>query len=132
MKFFHRNVQPWEVVDQQAVDAVPIFTEEEQEDLNVVKVYDATMSGVYDFELKKASNLKDAVVFARQTLMEDAAEKGYNVFLTEGWKVTHLRRGKQERAEVRYWGRPACVQGTVPRAQTPPFLTMLDDRPGRP
>ena len=53
--------------------------------LNVIEIYDATMSGVYVFELKKVANLKGAVVFARQALVTDAAAKGYNVLLTEGY-----------------------------------------------
>ncbi|PIL29582.1 hypothetical protein GSI_08218 [Ganoderma sinense ZZ0214-1] len=128
MKLFHRKVQPWEVVEQQSVDAVPMFTEEEQAALDIVNVYDATMSGVYVFELKKVTNLRGAVAFARKTLLQDAATKGYNIFLFEGWKVTRLRRGKQQRAEVRYWGRPAYANKPAPRRQMPPFLAMLDNR----
>lgn len=53
--------------------------------LDIVDVYDATMSGVYVFEMKKVTNLRGAVAFARKTLLQDAAVKGYNVFLSEGY-----------------------------------------------
>ena len=53
-------------------------------EMDIVRVYDATMSGAYLFELKKATSLRSAVIFARQRLLRDAAAKGYNVFLTEG------------------------------------------------
>ncbi|KAI1797678.1 hypothetical protein LXA43DRAFT_260417 [Ganoderma leucocontextum] len=128
MKFFHRNVQPWEVAEQRAVDAVPMFTEEERQDLDIVEVYDVTMSGLYVFELTKVTNLPGAVAFARKTLLQDAVAKGYNVFLTEGWKVSRLRRGKQQRAEVRYWGRPAYANRPALPREMPPFLAMLDNR----
>ncbi len=115
MNLFHRKVQPWEVVEQQSVDAVPMFTGEERQGtcllsvysswvrcvcsypaavavtgLDIVEVYDATMSGVYVFELKKAPNLRGAVAFARKTLLQEAAVKGYNVFLSEGYVVAWI------------------------------------------
>ena len=52
--------------------------------MDIERVYDATMCGAYLFELKKATNLRSAVIFARQRLIQDAAAKGYNIFLTEG------------------------------------------------
>ena len=110
------------------------------------------MCGVYLFEMKKLSNLRDAVIFARQRLLQDASAKGYNIFLTEGyvsfafllminlkltppiltirWKVTHLRKGKQQRAEVRYSGRPAFTTVKPSQPRMPPFLAMLADRVG--
>ena len=55
-------------------------------------MYDATMSGVYVFELKRIPNLRGAVAFARQTLLQDAAEKGFNVFLSEGYVIATAPR----------------------------------------
>ncbi len=54
-------------------------------DLDIIEVYDATMTGAYLFEMKKVTNLRGAVIFARQRLLQDAGAKGYNVFLTEGY-----------------------------------------------
>lgn len=42
--------------------------------------------------------------------------------------MTHLRKGKQHRAEVRYWGRPAYAAAKPPQPRMPPFLAMLDER----
>ncbi|KAI0724340.1 hypothetical protein C8T65DRAFT_2563 [Cerioporus squamosus] len=130
MKLFHRKLEAWEVVDQKTVDTVPSYTLQEREDMDVEEVYDATMSGVYTFEMKKVTNLRGAVGFARQLLLREAEAKGYNVFLTEGWKVTHLRKGKQQRAEVQYWSRPAFASGKPPQPRAPPFLAMLDEQAG--
>ncbi|RPD63159.1 hypothetical protein L226DRAFT_564446 [Lentinus tigrinus ALCF2SS1-7] len=120
----------WEVVDQKTVDTVPTFTLRERDEMDIEEVYDATMSGLYVFEMKKVTNLRGAVVFAQQLLLQEAEAKGYNVFLTQGWKVTRLRKGKQERAEVRYWGRPASIPGKPAQPRGPPFLAMLDERVG--
>ncbi|RDX56088.1 hypothetical protein OH76DRAFT_1370832 [Lentinus brumalis] len=128
MRLFHRKMDAWEVVDQKTVDTVPSFTLQEREEIDVEEVYDATMSGVYMFEMKQVTNLQGAVVFARELLLREAEAKGYNVFLTEGWKVTHLRKGKQQRAEVRYWSRPAFASRKPPSPRGPPFLAMLDER----
>ncbi|KAH9921951.1 uncharacterized protein BXZ73DRAFT_51520 [Epithele typhae] len=128
MKLFHRKIESWEVVDQKSVEPISIFSPDERDEMEIANVYDATMCGTYLFELKKVANLRGAVVFARERLLRDAAAKGYNVFLIEGWKVTHLRKGKQERAEVRYWGRPAYAAVEPPQGQMPPFIAMLDTR----
>ncbi|KAI0735398.1 hypothetical protein C8Q76DRAFT_712119 [Earliella scabrosa] len=130
MKLFRRKMDAWEVVEQKTVEPVATFTADERDNLDITDVYDATMCGVYLFEMKKLSNLRDAVIFARQRLLQDASAKGYNIFLTEGWKVTHLRKGKQQRAEVRYWGRPAFTTVKPSQPRMPPFLAMLDDRVG--
>ena len=52
--------------------------------MDIVNMYDATMSGSYVFELKKTTSLRSAVIFARQRLLQAAAAMGYNVFVTEG------------------------------------------------
>ena len=57
--------------------------------MDISQVYDATMCGSYLFELKKVTNLRSAVIFARQRLLQDAVSKGYNIFLTEGY-VLHV------------------------------------------
>ncbi len=61
--------------------------------MDVEEVYDATMSGVYMFEMKQVTNLRGAVVFARELLLREAEAKGYNVFLTEGYVDHVARRG---------------------------------------
>ncbi|KAI0757221.1 hypothetical protein C8Q80DRAFT_84891 [Daedaleopsis nitida] len=127
MKLFHRKTEAWEVVDQKVVDPVPVFSRDERESMDIVETCDETMCGVYRFELKGATNLARAVIFAQQRLLQEAGTKGYNVFLTEGWSVTYLRMGKQQRAEVRYTGQPAYTS-TKPKPHMPPFLAILDPR----
>ena len=60
--------------------------------MDVEEVYDATMSGVYTFEMKQVTHLRGAVIFARQLLLQEAEAKGYNVFLTEGYVLISLSK----------------------------------------
>ncbi|KAG9014039.1 hypothetical protein FRB94_000236 [Tulasnella sp. JGI-2019a] len=80
---------------------------------------------------EKHISIRDAVIFARQQLLtsSDFKRVGGNVFYTEGWSVTRLRKGNQHRLQVRYFGRPAHVafliaSPSIPSSQ-PPFIEML-------
>jgi len=41
------------------------------------------------------------------------------------WEIVLSRKGKEYRAEVRYTGRPAYVEGKLRRHRPPPFVGML-------
>ncbi|KAI0670115.1 hypothetical protein C8Q78DRAFT_1080012 [Trametes maxima] len=127
MRLFHRSTEPWEVVECKAVEAVPTYNDDELEEMQIMRVYSSMIDHTYLFDLKSPSDLRRAVIFARNRLLQEAAQKEYNIFLSEGWSVTHLRKGKRHRAEVRYTARPAYAI-TKARSHLPPFLAMLDGR----
>ncbi|KAH9853188.1 hypothetical protein C2E23DRAFT_729217 [Lenzites betulinus] len=129
--FHNRSTDPWEVVECKAVEAVPAYSEEEIEGMyhmQIMRVHSSTVQGTYTFDLKSDTDLRRAVVFARQKLLQEAARKEYNVFLTEGWSVTHLRKGKRQRFEIRYTARPAYAVTKKMRTPLPPFLAMLNEK----
>jgi hypothetical protein len=124
-----RKETPWEVVDSKAVDPVPMYYDDE--DLDIVRVGDADTCGTYVFEVKhlpKDTQLRSAVFFAREQLLQEAAKKNFNVLLLESWNLTLYRRGKQYRVEVRYNGRPAHALGKIPSRRPPPFIRVLEGR----
>ncbi|RDB28516.1 hypothetical protein Hypma_015282 [Hypsizygus marmoreus] len=123
---FRRKETPWEVVDSRSVEPVPMYYEDE--DLDIAVVGEADTRGTYVFEVnpaKKPLELRDAVVFARQQLLQEVIKKGYNVLLLESWHLTVYRRGKQHRVEVQYGGRPARALGKLPNRRPPPFMAVL-------
>ncbi|KIY45341.1 hypothetical protein FISHEDRAFT_49449 [Fistulina hepatica ATCC 64428] len=120
------RIRPWEVVTQASVRPVPMFYDDE--DLDIVASSDADTVGTYVFEVRhveQPTSLQNAVVFARQQLLQEVAKKGYNILLVESWSLTLHRRGKQHRIEVQYTGRPARVSGKPPRARPPPYMGVL-------
>lgn len=126
---FRRREIPWEVVDSKAVDPVPLYYEYEDDDLDIVTVGKADTRGTYVFEgnrSKKNIDPRDAVVFAQQQLLKEAAKKGFNILLFESWQLTVYRRGKQQRIEVQYSGRPAHALGELPTGRSPPFMGVLN------
>lgn len=42
------------------------------------------ISRTYWFDITKSRHFRNAIVFARQTMLQDMAKFGYNVLLTEG------------------------------------------------
>ncbi|CDO72436.1 hypothetical protein BN946_scf184977.g136 [Trametes cinnabarina] len=84
MRLFHQDTEAWEVVDSKAVEPVSMYDEDELQELQVARVHDTTMHRTYMFDLKHAADLPNAIVFARNKLLQEAAEKEYNIFLTEG------------------------------------------------
>ncbi|KAI9057186.1 hypothetical protein FKP32DRAFT_1638596 [Trametes sanguinea] len=125
MRLFHQDTEAWEVVDSKAVEPIPVYSENELQELQVARVHNTSMHRTYMFDLKHAADLPSAVVFARNKLLQEAAEKEYGIFITEGWSVTHLRKGKDHRAEVRYTARPASVLSKDIPSREPPFLAIL-------
>ncbi|KAI0374385.1 hypothetical protein BV20DRAFT_503089 [Pilatotrama ljubarskyi] len=128
MQLFRRSPEPWEIVESKAIDPVPTYGEDELEDMQIMRVYSRTMHRTYLFDLKNTSDLRRAVIFAQQKLLQEAAEQEFNVFLEEGWSVTHLRKGKRHRAEVRYTAKPAYASAKKSQPHAPPFLAMLSGR----
>ncbi|OSD06006.1 hypothetical protein PYCCODRAFT_1431825 [Trametes coccinea BRFM310] len=125
MRLFHQDTEAWEVVDSKAVEPIPVYSEDELQGMQVTRVYSTTMHRTYMFDMKHAADLPSAVVFARSKLLQEAAEKEYNIFISEGWSVTHLRKGKDHRVEVRYTARPASVSSKDIPTRDPPFLAIL-------
>ncbi|KAJ3815028.1 hypothetical protein F5876DRAFT_72408 [Lentinula aff. lateritia] len=123
-----RKESPWEVAERKLVDPVLMY-EEEELDLDVVNPTD--ICGTYVFDVKKhdqsEADLRNAVVIARQQLLQEIATKGLNVLLTESWNLTVYRQGKRRRIEVRYSGRPAHACGKLPLIHPPPFMELLRD-----
>jgi len=145
---FRRKEIPWEVVDSKAIE--PVATGMYYEDdkgghtpcklsskpptrnagLDMVSVSEVDTCGTYVFHLdrlKNAADLRNAVVFARQQLLQEVAKKGFNVLLSESWDLTIFRRGKRHRVQVNYNGRPACIVGDLPPLRPPPFMQVLQD-----
>lgn len=123
-----RKETPWEVVDSKAVEPVPMYYDDE--DLDVVHVGDTDTCGTYVFEVKhfpKDTQLRNAVFFAREQLLQETLKKNFNVLLLESWNLTLYRRGKQYRVEVRYSGRPAHALGKIPSHRPPPFIQILEE-----
>ncbi|KAJ6574870.1 hypothetical protein B0H19DRAFT_1254514 [Mycena capillaripes] len=126
---FRRKEIPWEVVDSKAIEPVPTYYDEDK-DLDIVSVGEADTCGTYVFHvdhLKNAADLRNAVVFARQQLLQEVAKKGFNALLSESWNLTIFRRGKRHRVQVNYNGRPAHIVGDLPPLRPPPFMQVLQD-----
>jgi len=104
---FQRREIPWEVVDNKTVDPVPIFFEDSELELAVVKQGFVRRNYVLEVKPNVAlrPELQKAVIFAQGQLLDEIEQNGYNVLLSESWRVTLLRRGKFYRVEVEYSGR---------------------------
>jgi len=128
---FRRKEIPWEVVDSKAIEPVATgMYYEDDKGLDMVSVSEVDTCGTYVFHLdrlKNAADLRNAVVFARQQLLQEVAKKGFNVLLSESWDLTIFRRGKRHRVQVNYNGRPACIVGDLPPLRPPPFMQVLQD-----
>jgi len=125
---FKRREIPWEVVDNKAVDPVPICFEDSALELAVVK--QSPIRRKYVLEVKPNLSLdpdvQRAVIFAQKQLLDEIEQNGYNVLLSESWQVTLLRRGKLYRIEVEYSGRPARATNPGSR-RLPPYMAILQD-----
>jgi hypothetical protein len=98
-----RKDTPWEVVDSKAVEPVPMYYDDEgtfsplppsilneslssYPDLDIVRVGETDKCGTYVFEVKhlpKDYHLRNAVFFAREQLLQEAAKTDFNVLLLE-------------------------------------------------
>jgi len=125
---FQRREIPWEVVDNKTVDPVPIFFEDSELELAVVKQGFVRRNYVLEVKPNVAlrPELQKAVIFAQGQLLDEIEQNGYNVLLSESWRVTLLRRGKFYRVEVEYSGRPARATNPGSRRQ-PPYIAVLHD-----
>jgi len=126
---FRRKEVPWEVVSNKTIEPVAMYYDEDKE-LDIVSVGDTNTCGTYVFhvkQLKNAADLRNAVVFARQQLLQEVGKRGFNVLLSESWDLTIYRQGKRHRVQVEYKGRPAHVVGDLLPLRPPPFLQVLQD-----
>jgi len=122
---FRRRETPWEVVENRAVDPVPMYYEDE--DLDIIYVVDNDTVGTYVFDIKRNCDFRNTLVFSRQLLLQEIAKKGLNVLLMESWTLTILRKGRHHRVEIKYSGRPARALGKVP-SRRPPFVDVLEQQ----
>ncbi|KAF9042087.1 hypothetical protein BJ165DRAFT_1529547 [Panaeolus papilionaceus] len=127
--FFRRKEMPWEVVHSCSVEPVPVYYEDDDDDLDsIVSVKDHTVRRTYILELKKpakdANVHRKAVLFAQERLLEEVTQNGYNTLLQESWTLTLLRRGDVQRIQVEYSATPARSLRTIKRRQ-PPFMAVL-------
>jgi len=128
MRLFHRKEIPWEVVDSRSVDPVYMYFEDESEDFQIVAIKDTSITRTYLLDVKgdtrQSADLRKAVIFAREQLLQEAKKNGYNILWLESWQVTLLRKGRFYRVEVQYKGRPARALNEVPNRH-PPFMALL-------
>ncbi|KAG1749695.1 uncharacterized protein EDB91DRAFT_1235168 [Suillus paluster] len=132
MKWFRRkNEQSWEVVGCECIDPVQMI-DDDDDDLDILRVRDTSTCGTYIFDLGKrspqASDYANAVLFARQQFIQEIMKNEYNVLLLESWTLILYRKGKSHRIEVQYAGRPAYVSGKVPPLRPPPFMAVLESQ----
>ncbi|KAI0343902.1 hypothetical protein BDW22DRAFT_1103518 [Trametopsis cervina] len=123
-KHFRRSEAPWEVVDCGDITPVPMWDEEDG--IEVLRLLENDISFEFKHELRRIVDLRKAVLFARQQLMQDASGLGFNILLMEGWQYTLLRKGNRYRLDVVYRGRPAYAAGKITPQPPPPFLDVLD------
>ncbi|KAF8203290.1 hypothetical protein BJ912DRAFT_1037728 [Pholiota molesta] len=126
MMLFRRKEMPWEVVESQSVDPVPMYYDDEDLDLIYIKRSNVQRKYVLDVRNDQhlQSELQKAIVFARNQLLEEIKRNGYNILLLESWHITVLRRAKLHRVEVEYNGRPAIAMNTL-KERHPPFMEVL-------
>jgi len=128
MLLFHRKEVPWEVVDSRSVDPVYTYYEDDSEDLQIVAIKDTSITRTYLLDVKhdarESVDLRKAVIFAREQLLQEAKKNGYNILWLESWQVTLLRKGRSYRVEVQYRGRPARALNKVLN-RYPPFMALL-------
>ncbi|KAH7921142.1 hypothetical protein BV22DRAFT_1038978, partial [Leucogyrophana mollusca] len=99
------------------------------DDFDVLRVKDTDTCGTYIFDCvkhPKGAQYVNAVLFARQQLLQEIAKKNYNTLLLESWTLTLFRKGKRHRIEVQYAGRPAYVSGKLQLNRPPPFMAVLE------
>lgn len=150
---FRRKEIPWEVVDSRSVDPVYTYYEDDSEgrtrrllqkkvhvdscpiDFQIVAIKDTSITRTYLLDVKDdtrgSADLRKAVVFAREQLLQEAKENGYNILwleryyppyfflefsvrylLRRSWQVTLLRKGRLYRVEVRYMGRRKLINNS--------------------
>jgi hypothetical protein len=100
---FRRSEVPWEVVESKSVDPVPVYYEDDGVfkvlfpclgvraecvalDLDILSVGRADTSGTYIFDMKdtqRSRDLRKAVLFARQQLLQVNAKQGFNLLVLE-------------------------------------------------
>ena len=97
----------WEVVEYKIVEPVPVCDEDDEgecctwvthtprwpvtdgqyllyPDLDILIVAEEDMTKSFIFDFTKTAQAPNAVVFARQLLLQEIAKRDYNMLLTEG------------------------------------------------
>lgn len=90
---------PWEVVGSTVVEPVPMHEDEDgaylecsvivhcsdhPPDLDISHIANEDMIRTYSFDITKSKHFRNAIVFARQMMLQDLARTSYNMLLTEG------------------------------------------------
>ncbi|KAG7099455.1 hypothetical protein E1B28_001306 [Marasmius oreades] len=115
----------WEVVKRRSVE--PVLMYHGDEDLNIMKIQDRNIHRSFVFEVssnsaKLRSVTRNAIIFARQQLLSEFSQKGYNTLMLEGWMLAIYKKEKLHRIEIQYTGRPAYVRGKFDDTRRPPFM----------
>ncbi|KAG9003324.1 hypothetical protein FRB94_003208 [Tulasnella sp. JGI-2019a] len=73
--------------------------------------------------------IRDALIFARDqlTCSPEVKSLGGNVLAVEGWSVTRLQSGNQDRVQIRYYGQPA--RAVFPSSSSRKLLSLPRNRP---
>jgi len=118
-----KRIINWEVVDSKAVEPVHLWDSEDDDD--IIFIHDEDVVRTYALDVHDFSDLPSAVIVAQQRLLDEVRSKGYNALWQEGWRLTLLRKAKQQRIEVRYTGRPAYISNPPLKVPPPPFTDVL-------
>jgi hypothetical protein len=114
MRLFRRKEIPWEVVDTRSVDPVYMYFEDESEgksgickikikikkidfcsiDFQIIAIKDTTITRTYLLEVKgdtrQSADLRKAVIFAREQLLQEAKKNGYNILWLERYYLAYF------------------------------------------
>lgn len=114
MRLFRRKEIPWEVVDSRSVDPVYMYFEDESEgttrlykkkrkcstvdsfpiDFQIVAIGDTTITRTYLLDVKgdtrQSADLRKAVVFAREQLLQEVKKNGYNMLWLERYYLPYF------------------------------------------
>ena len=111
-------------------------------DVEIAHVDVSDSFAVADFDVASTSDIRKGVLLARREVLRDAARKGFNALVEEGyayvhitqalhradkfrsWQLTLLRKDGRHRVIVQYTGRPGRLYGDVP-VHPPPFIDLL-------
>lgn len=111
MRLFRRKEIPWEVVDIRSVDPVYMYYDDNSEgkprryktmtqvdpsptDFQIIAIKDTNITRTYLLDVKndtrQSTDLHNAVIFAREQLLQEAEKSGYNILWLERYYLPYL------------------------------------------